>query len=111
MRRELYVGVDRNAALPRGWTVAFPKYQTYAAWGQDSALPEGDDFSGEFEELLQDRFILGSPTSASRRSSDTERRWESAELLVRIQWPGMPQLQAMKNLEMIGKTLVEHYSK
>ena len=33
------------------------------------------------------------------------------ELLVRIQWPGMPQLQAMKNLEMVGKTLVEHYSK
>jgi len=23
----------------------------------------------------------------------------------------MPQLQAMKNLEMVGKTLVEHYSK
>ncbi|HEX3246256.1 MAG TPA: LLM class flavin-dependent oxidoreductase [Chloroflexota bacterium] len=111
MRREVYVGTDRNAALREAAPWLFPKYQTYAAWGQDSVLPEGDDFSGEFEELLKDRFILG---SADECIDEIERYREAlgiTEIIVRIQWPGMPQLQAMKNIEMVGKTLVEHYSK
>jgi alkanesulfonate monooxygenase SsuD/methylene tetrahydromethanopterin reductase-like flavin-dependent oxidoreductase (luciferase family) len=111
MRRELYVGVDRNAALREAGPWLFPKYQTYAAWGQDSALPAGDDFSGEFEELLEDRFILGSPDECIEEIERYREALGITELLVRIQWPGMPQLQAMKNLEMVGKTLVEHYSK
>jgi alkanesulfonate monooxygenase SsuD/methylene tetrahydromethanopterin reductase-like flavin-dependent oxidoreductase (luciferase family) len=111
MRRELYVGTDRNAALREAGPWLFPKYQTYTAWGQENALPEGDDFHGEFQELLQDRFILGSPGECIEEIERYREALGITELLVRIQWPGMPQLQAMKNLEMVGKTLVEHYSK
>jgi len=28
--------------------------RAYASWGQDKALPEGDSFSPEFEELVAD---------------------------------------------------------
>ena len=111
LMRELYVGVDRNAALREAGPWLFPKYQTYSAWGQDSAMPEGDDFSGEFEELLQDRFILGAPAQCIEEIERYREALGITELLVRIQWPGMPQLQAMKNLELVGKTLVEHYGK
>ena len=36
------------------------KYQAYADWGQDKALPGEEDFRIPFEELARDRFILGS---------------------------------------------------
>jgi alkanesulfonate monooxygenase SsuD/methylene tetrahydromethanopterin reductase-like flavin-dependent oxidoreductase (luciferase family) len=111
MMRELYVGANRNAALQEAGPWLFPKYQTYTAWGQDSAMPEGDNFSGEFEELLQDRFVLGAPEECIEEIERYREALGVTELLVRIQWPGMPQLQAMKNLELVGKTLVEHYRK
>ena len=110
MIRELYVGADRDAALREAGPWLFPKSQTYLSWGQENAMPEGDDFSGEFEELLKDRFILGSPEQCIEEIERYREALGITELLVRIQWPGMPQLQAMKNLEMVG-TLVEHYSK
>ncbi|MFN0073134.1 MAG: LLM class flavin-dependent oxidoreductase [Chloroflexota bacterium] len=111
IRREVYVGVDKATALREAGPWLFPKYQTYQAWGQDEVLPEGDDFSGEFEELLKDRFILGSPEECIAEIGRYREVLGVTEILVRIQWPGMPQLQAMKNIEMIGRTLVEHHSK
>jgi alkanesulfonate monooxygenase SsuD/methylene tetrahydromethanopterin reductase-like flavin-dependent oxidoreductase (luciferase family) len=111
LMRELYVGVNRNVALREAGPWLFPKYQTYTAWGQANAMPEGDDFSGELEELLRDRFILGSPEECIEEVERYREQLGITELVVRIQWPGMPQLQAMRNLEIVGKTLVEHYSK
>jgi alkanesulfonate monooxygenase SsuD/methylene tetrahydromethanopterin reductase-like flavin-dependent oxidoreductase (luciferase family) len=111
MMRELYVAADRTVALREAGPWLFPKYQTYTAWGQDNAMPQGDDFSGEFEELLRDRFVLGSPEESIGEIERYREQLGITELLVRIQWPGMPQLQAMKNLELVGRTLVEHYSK
>jgi alkanesulfonate monooxygenase SsuD/methylene tetrahydromethanopterin reductase-like flavin-dependent oxidoreductase (luciferase family) len=109
LRREIYVAVDRRTALRESGPWLFPKYQTYAAWGQDAALPEGDDFSGEFEELLRDRFILGGPEECIAEIDRYRAALGVTEFIVRVQWPGMPQAQAMRNIEMIGKTLIDHY--
>lgn len=109
MRRELYVANDRRTALRESAPWLFPKFQTYIAWGQETALPEGDDFSGEFEELLRDRFILGSPEECIAEIDRYRAALGITEIIVRVQWPGMPQEQALRNLEMIGRTLVPHY--
>lgn len=109
LRREIYVAADRRTALRESGPWLFPKYQTYAAWGQDSVLPEGDDFSGEFDELLENRFILGSPNECIAEVDRYRAALGVTEFIVRVQWPGMPQAQAMGNIEMIGKTLIEHY--
>ena len=37
------------------------KYRDYAKWGQDKVMPDDTDFGQSFEELIQGRFILGSP--------------------------------------------------
>jgi alkanesulfonate monooxygenase SsuD/methylene tetrahydromethanopterin reductase-like flavin-dependent oxidoreductase (luciferase family) len=111
LRREIYVAEDLQSALRRAGPWLFPKYQTYAAWGQESAMPEGDDFSGSFHELLEDRFILGSPEECIAEIDRYRDALGITEILVRVQWPGMPQAEAMRNLEMIGKTLIPHYRK
>lgn len=109
LRREVCVAADLRTAFNEAAPWLFPKYQTYQAWGQESALPEGDDFSGTFDELVRDRFILGSPEECIQEIDRYREQLGMTELIVRIQWPGMPQAQALKNLEMIGKTLIPHY--
>jgi alkanesulfonate monooxygenase SsuD/methylene tetrahydromethanopterin reductase-like flavin-dependent oxidoreductase (luciferase family) len=109
IRREIYVARDRATAIREAAPWLFPKYEVYTSWGQDKALPAGDDFAGNFEQLLDDRFIVGSPEECI---ADID-RYRSAlgvtEFIVRVQWPGMPQAQALRNIEAIGTNLIPHY--
>ncbi|HYY87345.1 MAG TPA: LLM class flavin-dependent oxidoreductase [Chloroflexota bacterium] len=103
MRREVYVARDRATAIREASPWLFPKYQTYVAWGQDGAMPRDDALGGEFDELLRDRFVLGSPEECRAELSRYEERLGVTEVIVRVQWPGMPQLQAMQAIEQVGQ--------
>lgn len=106
IRREIYVAKDRDTAIREAAPWLFPKYQVYISWGQDKALPTGDDFSGEFEALLRDRFILGSPDECLEQIREYQERLGVTEFIARVQWPGMPQEQALRNIRMIGEHLI-----
>ena len=45
MMRELYVADDRETAFLESEPYLAPKYEAYAAWGQDKALPGEESFS------------------------------------------------------------------
>ena len=104
MRREVYVARDRATAIREAGPWLFPKYQTYVAWGQ--ATPQDDPLAGEFDELLRDRFILGSPAECLDELARYEERLGVTELIVRVQWPGMPQAQSLRAIEAIGRDLI-----
>jgi alkanesulfonate monooxygenase SsuD/methylene tetrahydromethanopterin reductase-like flavin-dependent oxidoreductase (luciferase family) len=106
MRREVYVTRDRATAIREAAPWLFPKYQTYVAWGQERPMPSDDRLAGEFDELLRDRFILGSPAECFEELARYEERLGVTEVIVRVQWPGMPQAQAMRAIETIGKELI-----
>ena len=61
--REIFCAKDKATAtaLEMAGPYLSEKYQTYAKWGQDEVLPGDDTFRQPFEELLRDRFVLGSP--------------------------------------------------
>jgi alkanesulfonate monooxygenase SsuD/methylene tetrahydromethanopterin reductase-like flavin-dependent oxidoreductase (luciferase family) len=59
--REILCAKDKATALEMAGPYLSEKYQTYAKWGQDEVLPGDDTFRQPFEELLRDRFVLGSP--------------------------------------------------
>jgi alkanesulfonate monooxygenase SsuD/methylene tetrahydromethanopterin reductase-like flavin-dependent oxidoreductase (luciferase family) len=105
MRREVYVAGDRATAIRDAGPWLFPKYQTYVAWGQDGAMPQDDTLAAEFEELLRDRFVLGSPEGCFEDLVRYEQRLGVTEVIVRVQWPGMPQAQAMRAIEAMGSLI------
>jgi hypothetical protein len=37
------------------------KYRTYSAWGQDRVVPEAAGFRLDFDELADERFLIGDP--------------------------------------------------
>ncbi len=59
--REVYLHEDRGEALRLAAPYLGGKYEAYASWGQDKALPGAESFHQSFEDLARDRFIVGTP--------------------------------------------------
>lgn len=106
MIKELYVGPDRHTALQECRPFLETKYQAYAAWGQDKALPAEDRFDLAFEQLVQDRFIIGDPEDCIREL----RRYADVLgvncFIFRIQWPGMEQAKVMRTIKLLAERIM-----
>ena len=59
--RELLVARSRADALRLARPVLEERYRVYMNHGQDQQNPPGDQFDMPFEQLVEDRFILGDP--------------------------------------------------
>jgi alkanesulfonate monooxygenase SsuD/methylene tetrahydromethanopterin reductase-like flavin-dependent oxidoreductase (luciferase family) len=102
MIKELYVAPDRHTAIQECRPFLEAKYQAYALWGQDKALPKEDSFDLAFEELVLDRFIIGDPDDCIREL----RRYIDALgvncFIFRIQWPGMEQTKVLRTIKLLA---------
>ncbi len=105
MARELYCGRTREEALAIVEPYLGAKYDAYAKWGQDKALPGEESFAMPFEELARDRFIIGSPDDcieqiARLRAIGVDR------LHMRMNWPGMPLSDAITGVERFASSVM-----
>jgi alkanesulfonate monooxygenase SsuD/methylene tetrahydromethanopterin reductase-like flavin-dependent oxidoreductase (luciferase family) len=67
-RREVFVAKTRQEAMRQCAPFLGEKYKAYHAWGQSKAMPEGDnDLGVEFDELIRDRFLIGSPDEVAEQ--------------------------------------------
>jgi alkanesulfonate monooxygenase SsuD/methylene tetrahydromethanopterin reductase-like flavin-dependent oxidoreductase (luciferase family) len=109
--KELYVAPDRRTAIQECRPFLEAKYKAYGAWGQDKALPEGESFDVGFDELVQDRFIIGDPDDAIREL----RRYADALgvncFIFRIQWPGMAQAKVLRTIELLAARVMPALSR
>ena len=106
MMRELYVAPDRETAYLESQPYLESKYAAYAAWGQDKALPGNESFSVPFQDLARDRFLLGSPDDVAQEMLRYQDELGVNYLIFRMQWPGMPQEQALRQIEFMGKEVL-----
>ena len=106
MMRELYVASDRETAFLESQPYLETKYAAYAAWGQDKALPGNESFSVPYQDLARDRFLLGSPDEVVNEMLRYQDDLGVNYLIFRMQWPGMPQEQALRQIELMGKEVI-----
>ena len=109
MMRELYVHPDRAQALAQARPYLEPKYAAYAAWGQDRALPGEESFRVPFDELARDRFLVGTPEEVVAEVRRYQERLGVDWMLFRMQWPGMPHAQVVRQLELFGERVIPHF--
>ena len=103
-RREVFVARSRREAIRLCAPFLSAKYKAYQAWGQDRAMPEGDnDLGVEFDELVRDRFIIGSPDEVAEQMLALHRATGINHLIMSVQWPGMPQSLALDELHMLAE--------
>ena len=109
--KELYIAPDRKTALAECRPFLEAKYKAYASWGQDKALPEGDSFDLDFEDLIADRFIIGDPDDAVREIRRYEQALGANCFIFRVQWPGMEQAKVLRTIKLLAERVMPAFNK
>ena len=106
-RREVFVARSREEALRLCRPFLETKYAVYREWGQDRAMPVGDnDFDVDFDSLVRDRFLLGSPEEVAAQVVDLNRATGINHLIMSVQWPGMPQSMVLEVLHLLAEDVI-----
>jgi alkanesulfonate monooxygenase SsuD/methylene tetrahydromethanopterin reductase-like flavin-dependent oxidoreductase (luciferase family) len=109
MMRELYIAEDRETAQVESEPYLGPKYQAYASWGQDKALPGDESFSLPYQELARDRFLFGSPEDVTQEIRRYEEELDVNYLIFRMNWPGMAHQQVLRQIELMGSEVIPRF--
>jgi alkanesulfonate monooxygenase SsuD/methylene tetrahydromethanopterin reductase-like flavin-dependent oxidoreductase (luciferase family) len=104
--KEVFCAKDRATALEQAGPYLAGKYRDYAKWGQDKAMPEDESFDQGFEELLQDRFVLGSPEECYEQLRPYWEELGVNHLVIRTHWAGMPVSTALSSMRLISDDLI-----
>jgi alkanesulfonate monooxygenase SsuD/methylene tetrahydromethanopterin reductase-like flavin-dependent oxidoreductase (luciferase family) len=107
LRREIFVGRTREEALRICQPYLEEKYRVYHEWGQDKAMPEGDnDLGMAFDELAKDRFLFGSPDEVAEQIIGFNRRLGANHMIVCFQLPGMPQNLVLDAMQLFAEEVM-----
>ena len=105
MRREVFVARTRDEAIRLCAPYLGAKYEAYHAWHQDLP-PDDSGFDQEFETLIGDRFLIGSPDEVAEQILALHRRLGVNHLVMSTEWAGMPELLALDTIAMIATEVV-----
>ncbi len=103
--RECFVGRDAAHARSVSNGPLLYKYQAYAAWGHNDTSKE--QFAEEFPSFCHNRFLLGDTEQVCDDINRYVETLGTEHLILRAQWPGLEQDEALSNIERIGKVLAK----
>jgi alkanesulfonate monooxygenase SsuD/methylene tetrahydromethanopterin reductase-like flavin-dependent oxidoreductase (luciferase family) len=107
MLREACVAPTDEEAIAVAKPYLAPKYEAYVDWGQSDVLPPTDTLRQEWDALHAGRFLLGAPATVLAQV-EALRTLGVTELVLRVQWPGLPQRDAMRTLELLAREVLPH---
>lgn len=100
--REIFCARDRDTAVELAGRYLGDKYRVYACWGQDKVMPDRESFDVPYEELAQQRFIVGSPEDCVRALRPWREELGIDHFVFRTHWAGMPVENATESIKLIG---------
>ena len=104
MMRECCIAPTHEEAMKIAKGYLVHKYAAYHQWGQDKAMPEGDNNLGqELDELLKDRFLIGSPEEVTEGLVTLGRETGVNHVVMSVQWPGMPQNLVLDTMHLLAE--------
>ena len=101
--RECSVARTREQALRDAEPYLMQKYRAYADWGLDKPMPKGESLSAPYDDLVRDRFIVGTPDECRAEIRRYHDLLGVNHFLLRPQWPGMPQKLVLDQIELLGQ--------
>ena len=105
---ELFVAQTRERALADSAPYIAEKYRAYHAWGAGSNVPGMSDAGLTLDDLIKDRFIIGAPEDCVRACIEQRDVLGVTHLLVRLNFPGMPQADILKAVRLFGEEVLPH---
>ncbi len=103
-RREVFVAPTREEAYRIAKEPIMTKYKAYHAWGLGRSRPDAEDELGQpFEELLKDRFFIGSPDDVAEQMIKFSKRVGMNHVVMSMHWPGLEISRSMETMQIIAE--------
>ena len=100
-RREVFVAPTREKAWRLAEGPIMTKYKAYFSWGLGRSRPGVSDELGQgFEDLMRDRFFIGSPDEVADQLINFERRLGVNHVVMSMHWPGLDYRHALDSLRL-----------
>jgi alkanesulfonate monooxygenase SsuD/methylene tetrahydromethanopterin reductase-like flavin-dependent oxidoreductase (luciferase family) len=74
-------------------------------------MPKEESLSVPFDDLARDRFIVGTPDECRADIDRHARLLGVRHFIFRVQWPGMPQEDAVRQIALLGREVVARASR
>jgi hypothetical protein len=100
--RNIVVGPDRGTVIRDVGAAIAESYRIFGNWGLFNGVVGDAKIHPEFEDLIADRFIIGSPEQCAVQITDLMRSTGCNRLVARIQWVGMEHTYVMRTIELLG---------
>ncbi|MBI4081911.1 MAG: LLM class flavin-dependent oxidoreductase [Candidatus Lambdaproteobacteria bacterium] len=104
--KEIFCAKDLKTAIAQAKPYLGAKYANYASWGQDKVLPGKDTFQQPFEELLKDRFVLGSPEECYEQLRPYIEELGVNYMIFRTRWVGMPLGMTLGSMQLLSDEVI-----
>ncbi|MBM3676444.1 MAG: LLM class flavin-dependent oxidoreductase [Actinobacteria bacterium] len=103
IRREVIVADSKEEARRGAETRSKARYRTYLQWGLGGDLADTGGSFGEADETeTSGRFFLGPPEEIAASLRRLEDEIGMTHFIFKPQWPGVPHIEAMRQLERFG---------
>jgi alkanesulfonate monooxygenase SsuD/methylene tetrahydromethanopterin reductase-like flavin-dependent oxidoreductase (luciferase family) len=106
MIKEVYCAKDRVTAIEMAGPYLVGKYRDYAKWEQDKVMPDNEDFTRSLDELIEGRFIIGSPEDCYNQLKPYWEELGVNHIIVRTHWAGMRLSTALASIRLISDELL-----
>ena len=105
-RRDVFVAPTDREALEIYGPYIEEFYQWYEAEGQAEAMEDPEALSQSFEDLAEDRFIIGSPETVADRLVRLEREVGVDCVLMGMHRPGIAHEDIVRSIELTGEAVM-----
>src|SRR5688500_534380 len=82
------------------------KYKAYAMWESDKPMPEHERFNKFFDELFNDRFLIGSPEDCWNQLEPYIKETGLSLFVFRTHFLGMPPSNALSSMRLMSDELL-----
>lgn len=103
--RECFVAPTAAEAMAIAREPMIYKYSAYASWG--NANVAGRPFREQFDAFQQERFIIGDKAMVADRIAWVRETLGVDHLILRMQWPGLPQAHVLRAIDLMGEILAD----
>ncbi|PPR64105.1 MAG: Phthiodiolone/phenolphthiodiolone dimycocerosates ketoreductase [Alphaproteobacteria bacterium MarineAlpha4_Bin2] len=106
VRREVFVAPTREEAYRLAQGPVTTKYNAYHSWGLGQArvsAGEKDELGQPFEELLKDRFFIGSPDDVTEQILRFNKRIGMNHIVMSMHWPGLEIARSMETMQLLAE--------
>lgn len=100
--RNIVVAPDRLTAIREVGPAIAESYKIFGNWGLFTEVVGDAKPQPEFEDLINGRFIIGSPEEAAEEITRISKVTGCTRLVCRIQWVGMEHRHVMRTIELLG---------